>query len=276
MKKEILILLVMCFVSVVYAQNNSVANLQVQAFSDNAAWLEWDENNPIIDASTGDTTILQFRIRYREVGASVWTSKTKIYDYNQYPTTRKRLKNLIADTQYEFQMKSFFRDGTNSGWGSLHYFTTNSTCNNIINFTANPKNPTRVEFNWDLNGVSLFTRIKYRENNSATGWFNAGGSGVYYPIQVKVKNGLTPGQSYRGQARTWCGNTYGIPYRSSGWTSLVYWTQPSNTQARLMQASKRNILRVTDLFGRNSQVIQGQPLIYYYDDGIVEKRIVIE
>ena len=58
-------------------------------------------------------------------------------------------------------------------------------------------------------------------------WFNIGGAGVSYPTFTKNKNGLTPGESYRGQARTWC-DPNGGPYKAATWTSLVFWTQPTS------------------------------------------------
>ncbi|MAO33801.1 MAG: hypothetical protein CMD03_03485, partial [Flavobacteriales bacterium] len=42
----------------------------------------------------------------------------------------------------------------------------------------------------------------------------------------KDKNNLTPGESYRGQARTWC-DPNGGPYRATTWSPLVFWTQPT-------------------------------------------------
>ena len=62
-------------------------------------------------------------------------------------------------------------------------------------------------------------------NPQPSDWFTIGGSGVSYGTFTKDKNGLTPGESYRGQARTWC-DPNGGPYRADTWTSLIYWTQP--------------------------------------------------
>ena len=59
-----------------------------------------------------------------------------------------------------------------------------------------------------------------------TSWFNVGGLGVVYPLFTKDKNNLTPGMSYRGQARTWC-DPNGGAWKSPAWTSLLFWTQPS-------------------------------------------------
>ena len=55
----------------------------------------------------------------------------------------------------------------------------------------------------------------------------AGGFGVNYPAVSVNKWGLVAGETYRGQARTWC-NVAGGPYRAPTWTSLIYWTQPTS------------------------------------------------
>ncbi len=40
-------------------------------------------------------------------------------------------------------------------------------------------------------------------------------------------------------------------------------------------AKSRNVIKITDLLGRETKQTN-QPLFYIYDDGTVEKRIVIE
>jgi len=42
------------------------------------------------------------------------------------------------------------------------------------------------------------------------------------------------------------------------------------------QTTKKEILKVTDLLGRETKGKKNEPLFYIYDDGTVEKRIVIE
>ena len=37
---------------------------------------------------------------------------------------------------------------------------------------------------------------------------------------------MTPGETYRGQARTYC-DPNGGAWKSPAWTALVYWTQPT-------------------------------------------------
>jgi hypothetical protein len=61
------------------------------------------------------------------------------------------------------------------------------------------------------------------------GFTTAGGFGINYGILTKDKNGLTPGQAYKGWARTWC-DPAGGPYRSVSWTSPIFWSQPTSVR----------------------------------------------
>ena len=65
-----------------------------------------------------------------------------------------------------------------------------------------------------------------RPDTTNGAWVNVGGFGTTYGTYTKNKNGLTPGQSYRGQSRAWC-DPIGGAYKSDAWTSLVLWTQPT-------------------------------------------------
>ena len=62
---------------------------------------------------------------------------------------------------------------------------------------------------------------------SGSDWFQIGGAGVAYGTYTKDKNGLTAGETYRGQARAFC-DPNGGAYFSLTWTPLVYWTQPTS------------------------------------------------
>ena len=69
-------------------------------------------------------------------------------------------------------------------------------------------------------------RVDSISNPTGSDFFSIGGAGSMHPTFTKNKNGLVPGETYRGQARTWC-DPNGGAYRSPSWTSLVYWTQPT-------------------------------------------------
>ena len=124
----------------------------------------------------------------------------------------------------------WYCDAGATGWVNGPDFTTADECPNIGNFAVSSPNTTKARFTWDdSNGTYEFVRIKMRVDsimNPVSGdWFNVVGMGVYYPAFTKDKNGLTPGETYRAQARTWC-DPNGGAYNSLAWTSLITWTQP--------------------------------------------------
>jgi hypothetical protein len=61
-------------------------------------------------------------------------------------------------------------------------------------------------------------------DTTGASWGTAGGFGVYYPSLSVNKFGLTPGQSYRAQGRTFCDSNV-TSFRST-WTSPLMWIQP--------------------------------------------------
>ena len=145
--------------------------------------------------------------------------------------TDKLILGLNPSTTYEYQIRAWYCGAGNSAWSSLNTFTTLDACPNVGNLTVSTPNTTKATFNWDAsNGVYEFVRIKMRVdgivNPISSDWFNVGGAGVSYPTFTKNKNNLTPGETYRAQARTWC-DPNGGAYKSDTWTPLVYWTQPT-------------------------------------------------
>jgi hypothetical protein len=204
---------------------NAPTNLQLQAVIDVQAWVEWDE----MSSSTGVSadSVDFYKVVFRAVGDTTWLIKQKTYDGNQTPIVKVRLQFLSPATQYEMKIRAGYNSGCVSDFSAISYFNTLSECPNITNLSATSLNPTRVNFNWDTMGVYNFLRIKFRVDTLNASWMNAGGFGVFYPLTSKSKNGLTPGQSYRAQARTWCDPTGGA-YRSATWSPLVFWTQPTS------------------------------------------------
>ena len=250
------------------------ANLLVSDIISTRATINWDNMNSSV------CVIDQYRIKYRELGTTAWIQKTMGAPLGSCSFGNQRvdklLLNLTPSTQYEYQMKAWYCGGGSSAWTALHYFTTTDDCPLIANLSATPQNPTKVKFDWTLNGTYSFVRIKIREDYTSASWVNVGGAGVSYPAITKNKNGLIPGQTYRGQARTWC-DPNGGAYNSTSWTNLVFWTMPSS--ARISFSAEKELLKVTDLLGRElnpNTVIDNTTLLYIYSDGAVEKRVVIE
>lgn len=250
------------------------ANLFVSDIISTRAVINWDNMN------SSACTVDQYRIKYREVGTTAWIQKTMGAPLGSCSFGNQRidklLLNLTPSTQYEYQMKAWYCGGGGSAWTALHYFTTTDDCPLIANLSATPQNPTKVKFDWTLNGTYSFVRIKIREDYTSASWVNVGGAGVSYPAITKNKNGLIPGETYRGQARTWC-DPNGGAYNSTSWTNLVFWTMPSS--ARMSFSAEKELLKVTDLLGRElnpNTVIDNTTFLYIYSDGTVDKRVVIE
>ena len=194
----------------------------------NRATINWVNMN---DTATG-CVVDQYRIRYRAVGSSSWTTKTMgqpvgscLWACNK---TDKLILNLTPSTTYEYEMKAWYCGGGSSAWTGLSNFTTADDCPNVGNLTVSSGSTTQATFTWDdSNGPYSFMRIKARVDTNGAAWFNVGGTGVTYGTFTKNKNGLVPGETYRGQARTWC-DPNGGAYKSPTWSSLIFWTQPTS------------------------------------------------
>ena len=210
-----------------------VTGVFVDAIIHNRATFNWDNMN------SSTCSVDQMVFRYREVGTSGWTNKFLGNPVGStiYYGTSKTVLGLSASTTYEYQFKIWYV-GVSSpvNWGAnpSGTFTTLAACPNVGNLTVTTPLTTRATFTWDdSNGPYSFARIKMRVDSisspSASDWQNVGGFGVVYPTFTRNKNGLTPGETYRGQAKTWC-DPAGGPYKSASWTPLLFWTQPTSVR----------------------------------------------
>jgi hypothetical protein len=195
------------------------------------ATFNWDDMN----GGAANCVVDQIRIQYRPVSTgpigSVWSEKTMGAPVgNNAPclNTSKRVLNLTASTQYEYQFKIWYQDGTVVGFDNQGTFTTADPCLNATNVTVTPlNNVTKADFCWDAPASPWsFVRLKYREDVAGSSFTNIGGMGVLSPTLCKEKGGITPGLNYRVMWRTWC-NPSGGPYRSAGWDGPALWSQPA-------------------------------------------------
>ena len=123
-------------------------------------------------------------------------------------------------------MKAFYCGGTESNYSTPVQFTTADPCPPMTNLTVQTfnANQTKAQFSWDTTGVYVFARVALRVDTSGSAWQTVGGFGTNFPTFTQNKFGLTPGQSYRAQGRTFCNAT--ISAHRSGWTPPIFWTQP--------------------------------------------------
>jgi len=193
---------------------------------DTKAKIGWDNMN------SSTCMVLKYFVRYREVGTTAWITKSAgvgnglcQFGLN---TTEKWLPNLTASTTYEFKMKAFYCGGTESNYSPTAQFTTADVCPDMINLAVQTfnSNTGKAQFTWDTTGVYVFARVSLRVDTSGAAWQTVGGFGINFPTFSQNKFGLTPGESYRAQGRTFC-HTSITAYRSATWTSPIFWTQPS-------------------------------------------------
>jgi hypothetical protein len=218
--------------------NAPITGLFIDEIIDDRVNANFDNMNTYDASGNQICRVDQIRINYRPVGTSAWSSKNIAsptgYNAagicNSTQVTAKFIRNLTLATEYEWQVKVWYCNGGNGGWVSGPNFITADECPNVANVTAYGANPTKATFDWDAsNGVYEFARIKMRvdsiSNPTGSDWFLAGGFGVPYGTNTQNKNGLIPGETYRGQMRSWC-HPNGGAYNSLSWSPLVTWTQP--------------------------------------------------
>tara|TARA_B110001450_G_scaffold251289_1_gene271189 strand:- start:493 stop:1248 length:756 start_codon:yes stop_codon:yes gene_type:complete len=77
-----------------------------------------------------------------------------------------------------------------------------------------------------------------------------------------------------------CINVDDSTWSTSNWTDIdpqhYFSNNCSGTTSIQELISKKELLKITDLLGRKTKGKKNEPLFYIYDDGTVEKRIVIE
>jgi len=76
-----------------------------------------------------------------------------------------------------------------------------------------------------------------------------------------------------------CVNVDDSIYSTNNWTSIDTWHYFSNNCNPLAiqeHSSKKELLKITDILGRKTKGTKNELLFYIYNDGTVEKRIVIE
>ena len=272
--------------------NNCFLGIDIQVFQDSNCFSPIVENiyanNIIHDRATinwNNMNILgclvdQYRIQFRPIGSSSWMQKTMGAPIGSCNTGNQKINkilyNLNSNTEYEYRIKAWYCGASASSWSLIDTFITAEDCPLVSNFSAIPLSSTKVRFDWNLNGQYEFLRIKLRQNYVGAPWINAGGMGVLYPLTYKNKNGLISGQTYRGQARTWC-DPNGGAYRANQWTNLIFWTMPLSQ--RLPNSDDRELLYITDILGKKVNKftsLKKSVLLYIYSNGDVEINYVVD
>ena len=85
---------------------------------------------------------------------------------------------------------------------------------------------------------------------------------------------------FSGEGHEWCslGNSSSLFLQALDFTSaFLFPLLPCNNTTSISEENTRNkqLIRTTDMLGRNAKTINNGPLFYIFDDGSVEKKIII-
>ena len=85
---------------------------------------------------------------------------------------------------------------------------------------------------------------------------------------------------FSGEGHEWCslGNSSSLFLQALDFTSaFLFPLLPCNNTTSISEENTRNkqLIRTTDMLGRNANTINNGPLFYIFDDGSVEKKIII-
>jgi plastocyanin len=267
---------------------SAITGLGVTNVIHNRATLNFDNMNTYDTSGAQICRVDQLRIRYREVGTSSWSQKNMAaptgYDpitgvCNSTQNTNKLVLGLSGSTTYEWEMRVWYCATGATTWVVGPNFTTAANCPDVGNLAVSSGSSTQATFTWDdSNGAYSFVRLQARVDTVGSAFFNIGGVGVNYGTFTKNKNGLVAGESYRAKSRAWCDPSGGA-YKAPSWTSFIYWTQPTTARLNNPELTERTLSRITDLLGREvklNNVTDKTTLLYIYDNGTVEKKIVIK
>jgi plastocyanin len=231
--------------SCTYSCGSDITGMSVTEIIDDRVVLNWDNMNTYDANGVQICRLDKLRIKYREVGTATWLwgamGDPAGYDANGFcnstQVVSKARYQLDMNTTYEWWMRAWYCSGEASAWAEGPQFTTADECPvvgnlSVVPFTNVNNGVSKATFNWnDSNGPYVFCRIKMRvdsiSNPVAASWTFVGGGSVPYGTFTAIKYGLTPGESYRGQAKGHCDTTGHPAYNSLTWTPLIFWTQPS-------------------------------------------------
>ena len=103
---------------------------------------------------------------------------------------------------------------------------------------------------------------------------------------LDVRNGnntnfsvINPSFNAKNNPNLYCIDVDNVAWSTANWIYIDSWTSfGTNCSATSVQehTTNKELLKVTDLLGRETKGKKNRPLFYIYDNGTVEKRITIE
>lgn len=157
----------------------------------------------------GGTGII-YDLQYRPRGGN-WITLPNLPNASQF------ISGLIANTAYEFQVRSNCGSSGSSAYSAPRSFTT-AICPASVGSPTNPFSSgvyaSRANLNWSRPNSTISTELQYRQQGSTTPWTSLTGLSTSLAL-----TGLTPVTPYEWQVRAVCSGSV-----FSAWTSLQSFT----------------------------------------------------
>ena len=262
------------------ASNNMTLEIYYNWNTTTNAWVEGGKYERTYDASNNNTLEIYYN----------WNTSTNAWGKNtKYERTYDASNNMTLEIYYNWNT-------TTNAWveGGKYERTYDASNNNSLeiyynwNTTTNAwQKNTKYEHNYDTNNNMTLRLSYYWSSNSWVYYSNI--SGAYYTTGICAYTLPDPGWAwglYSGH-NAWinemCGfnliaNTHPMYHVSSYDSARYYYSNSGITvieDKNIVINNAKELLLITDLLGRETKQTN-QPLFYIYDNGTVEKRIVIE
>ena len=228
----------------------------------------YDANNNLIK------TVMHSTFTWNSIPPQVWNEQHNIVEYtfnanNQIsqidfthyllafgtPTTTTETNYLYYDgsgrllkVELPFNSELRYNYG-NYGVSSVDLYQNNNYIDKVSNSTydANGIISENVNTPYMLQPLTNIETLRYIINHDANGWYTYSSHELWNPV-------------------------------SNNWDMQNEWYYLYNSQTAINEISNldRAVLKITDALGREIKGKKNQPLFYIYNDGTVEKRIVID
>lgn len=203
-----------------------------------------------------------YKIQYRPVGTTTW--KTAVIA----DTIKKSLFSLLPQTLYEYQMASTIGT-TISAYSTLKNFTTVCLCNPstpALSSTAS----TNQTFTWSDDSCGVRYKLQYKKS-TVTAWST---KIVGDTTNFITLTGLALNTTYNYQFRREC-NSAGTYY--STWVTGSF-TTPLVLNSPIIENAIQGgeLVRMTDVFGKEVDNTYRGMIIFYYSNGTTKKGYIVE
>ena len=154
-----------------------------------------------------------YKVRYKAIATSTWSNEINVGTNLSYNFT-----NLVANTNYNFQVAAFCSSNANLGWKTKQALT--KSCSTPTGIAYSVINSNSAIINWTAVCTPVSYKIIYRKLGS-TAWTTI----TTLNTTITLTN-LTAGNSYQYRVAAFCGNGIYSAYSLTGLFSLPVAIRP--------------------------------------------------